>query len=512
MTEQAAIIKARLIGTAAPAAVLLALALVACAGQAPGSANAQQNIVYSHRVHRMPLRYSAPSPGPAGAHLTYYGGPVISNVNVVQVLYGTGSYAPEISGSQLGNFWTQVTVSPYIDTMSEYSTAGVTPSGGGAGSNQTIGRGTFGGQIQISPSAANTGATITDAQIQAELGAQINAGTLPAPDANTLYMINFPHGVAISQGTSSSCQAGGFCAYHGTFTRGGNDVFYGVLPDMSAGSGCDTGCGSNPTPFNNQTSVASHEFAEAITDAAVGLATSNAPPLAWYDQTNGENGDICNAKQGSFVGSDGVTYTVQQIWSNAANACVDSGASTPPPPPPPSGCTTNADCSNGQVCVSGVCQNPAPPPPPPSGSVITNGDFETGDFTGWNVSGTTSISTNAHGGSSAAQLGSPTPGGDSTASQTIALPAGSPQLSFWYQMSCTDTVAYDWASATLQDAGGNVLATLLAPVCDTSGQWVQVTADLTSFAGQSVVLVLANHDDGNPGDASYSLYDDVTIQ
>ena len=335
MTEQEATLKSRINFYAAPAAVLLALAQVACASQAPGSSNAQQDVVYSHHVHKMPFNYSASTPGPAGAHLTYYGGPVISNVKIVQVLYGAGTYAPAISGSQMSNFWTQVVVSPYTDTMSEYSTAGVTPSGGGTGSNQTIGRGSFGGKVQITPSAANSGASISDAQIQAELAAQISAGHLPSPDANTLYMINFPSGVAITQGTSSSCQAGGFCAYHGTFVRGGGDVFYGVLPDMSAASGCATGCGSNPTPFNNQTSVASHEFAEAITDAAVGLATTQAPPLAWYDATNGENGDICNAQQGNFVGGDGVTYTVQQIWSNAANACIDHSGTTPPPPPPP---------------------------------------------------------------------------------------------------------------------------------------------------------------------------------
>ena len=179
--------------------------------------------------------------------------------------------------------------------------------------------------------------------------------------------------------------------------------------------------------------------------------------------------------------------------------------------------TAQADDAAGNsvlsLAVNVTVNNSAPPPPPPpSGPLVANGDFETGDFTGWATSGDTSISTNSNSGSYAAQLGSPTPGGDSTISQTVALPSGSPQLSFWYQMSCTDSVSYDWASVTVQDASGNVLAMPLSPVCDTSGLWVQVTADLTPFAGQSVVLVLANHDDGNSGDASYTLYDDVTVQ
>jgi hypothetical protein len=50
-------------------------------------------------------------------------------------------------------------------------------------------------------------------------------------------------------------------------------MYYGVMP------ACAYGCGSSTT-FNNLCSVASHELAEMITDPAVGLASSNAPPLA----------------------------------------------------------------------------------------------------------------------------------------------------------------------------------------------------------------------------------------
>lgn len=69
-------------------------------------------------------------------------------------------------------------------------------------------------------------------------------------------------------------------------------------------------------------SVASHELIEAVTDPAVGLASTFAAPLAWYDRTNGEIGDICNGQQGTTVGGDGVTYTIQLEFSNAANNCV----------------------------------------------------------------------------------------------------------------------------------------------------------------------------------------------
>src|SRR5205085_11256321 len=196
-----------------------------------------------------------------------------------------------------------------FDWLTEYNT---NLSGG---TNQSIGRGTFGGQYTITPSV--TSSTVDDTQIQTEISNQISAGHLPAAttdaagNVNTYYAVFFPHGKTITQGGSSSCVAGGFCAYHGTFTKGSQHLYYGVHPDMQAGSGCDTGCGSG-TAFQNYCSVASHELIETVTDAEVGLASVVGPPLAWYDSTNGEIGDICNAQQGTVVGGDGVTYTVQK--------------------------------------------------------------------------------------------------------------------------------------------------------------------------------------------------------
>jgi subtilisin-like proprotein convertase family protein len=269
---------------------------------------------------------------PAGAHLTYRGGRVVSNIQVVEVVYGSGSFLSQITSAATPNipsFYQGVLNSAYVDWLTEYNTTTVpTPR-----SNQTIGRGNFSTRITITPAAARNGATISDANIQAELSAQIAAGTLPAPthdaagNTNTYYAIFFPHGKTITQGGSNSCQAGGFCAYHGTISNAGGmgEVYYGVHPDMQAGSGCDTGCGTG-TPFANEQSVASHELIETVTDPEVGIATVIGPPLAWYDQTNGEIGDICNAQQGTVVGSDGVTYTVQKEFSNSVNDCIVSKA------------------------------------------------------------------------------------------------------------------------------------------------------------------------------------------
>jgi hypothetical protein len=290
------------------------------------------------RLHIVPVRDPIAGPigfaAPAGAHLTYFGGPIISNVQVVQVLYGSGSYNAQVAGTTsptMGQFYGDITGSGsgLVSLLQQYNT----PVSGGTG--QTFGNGTFIGLFQIVPAAGNNGSTITDAQIQSELLAQITAGHLPAPtldatgNPNTLYMIFFPPGKTITQGGSNSCQAGGFCAYHGTTSSllGGKNVLYGVMPDMQTGLCSTGGCGSAGV-FGNYTSVTSHELVEAMTDAFVGIATTFAPPLAWYDQVNGEIGDICNGQQASYT-ANGTAYTIQLEFSNAANNCVTF--------PPPSG-------------------------------------------------------------------------------------------------------------------------------------------------------------------------------
>lgn len=260
----------------------------------------------SHSLLKQGVYIGAPPVSMAAPHLNYYGGKVVSNAKMVQVLYGAGSYLGNIAGTTsptFASFFAAVLNSAYIDWLVEYNT-----------STQKIGRGTFNKRVSITPAASRNGSTITDASIKAEISSQITKGILPTPDNNTIYMVNFPKGKHIDLGGQKSCVV--FCAYHGTFKRNGQNVYYGVLPDMSPGSGCDLGCGGS-TWFNNQTSVASHEMIETITDAEVGLANAIGPPLAWYDPNNGEIGDICNAQQGSIAG-----FTVQKEWSNKSAACI----------------------------------------------------------------------------------------------------------------------------------------------------------------------------------------------
>jgi hypothetical protein len=283
----------------------------------PESIAAHPNSVAAHRAAAEAAMKANAVPMASAKTLTYYGGPVVKNIKVIQVLYGSGTYQSFVQGTGSGTmaaFYGGVVGSPYFSWLnSNY--------GSGSGkTSQTIGYGAYAGQVTITPSSSRNGSTISDAQVQAELKAQISAGHLAAPNANTYYAVFFPKGKRITQGGSSSCVSGGFCAYHGTVVGSSATWTYGVHPDNSSGSGCDVGCGGS-TAYHNMSSVASHEMIETVTDPDVGIATTLSPPLAWYNNTYGEIGDICNAQQGSVVGTDGVTYTVQKEWSNSTSTC-----------------------------------------------------------------------------------------------------------------------------------------------------------------------------------------------
>jgi hypothetical protein len=147
-----------------------------------------------------------------------------------------------------------------------------------------------------------------------------------------------------------------------------------------------------------------------------------------------------------------------------------------------------------------------------AGSTLANGGFEAGSLSGWTAAGVTSVvSSGAHGGTYAAQLGDSSPSTDSSISQQVTLPAGSPSLTFWYKVTCPDSVTYDWATVTVSSSSGTLLTTPLAKTCVTAGAWTQVTTDLTTWAGQTVVLKFANHDDNYAGDPTFTQFDDIAI-
>jgi hypothetical protein len=273
-------------------------------------------------------------------NLKYYSGPVLSNVKVWTVFWN----ASIPNQDKLNLFFGEVTKSAYFDWLTEYNTP-----------TQTIGHGSFAGTVVDPSPPAKT--KISNEEVAGELKRLIGAGTLPANDENTLYMVYFPPGVDITLDTSTSCVE--FCAFHNTSTLNGKNLYYGVMPDL--GGGCATGCGAS-SQFNNLTSVSSHELVEAVTDPAVGLAQTVGAPMAWYDAIGGEIGDLCNAEQETMG-----DWTVQRQWSNKEGACIThAGAQNDDGGAPDAGddngtcvhktCTTGARLTTGcNPCVTQIC-------------------------------------------------------------------------------------------------------------------------------------------------------------
>jgi hypothetical protein len=234
--------------------------------------------------------------------LPYQGGPVITNVQIVMVLYGNGTYLSEIMSDKMEAFYSQLVLYYLPPLLREYSIP-----------NQAILPGNFLQKVQIVPLEANSGTLVLDNQIANELVRQIELGTLPS-QSHILYAIHFPQEILVDSLTECL-----FCGYHSSFLLDDQPVVYAVLPDLSHSSLCGSECGTGQ-PFDNQCTVVSHEVAESITDPGVGY---NA--LGWFEIWNNmgvEIADICDLEEVPFVGMDGIAYTAQKIYSNLAKGCV----------------------------------------------------------------------------------------------------------------------------------------------------------------------------------------------
>lgn len=185
-------------------------------------------------------------------------------------------------------------VYPYSRVLSQYRNAGASsPTNMGGSANDVF-------------DTSTPPQNVTDAAVQAEVVKYFGG----REDSQTIYEVVIPATSYSSSGSSTSC--GGpnlaYCAYHGHFGDGANDVKYSIEPYASC-SGCQS---SGFTPEQNQMHFIIHETREATSD----------PDLnAWYDRRGYEADDKCAWSPTPFI--DQTTgFAYQYEWSNAASGCV----------------------------------------------------------------------------------------------------------------------------------------------------------------------------------------------
>jgi hypothetical protein len=225
---------------------------------------------------------------PASPKLTYRDGPLIGAARVFTIFWGK-SWANVVASKTLviaiNTFFTDILVSSLMDQLAEYNVSG-----------QRISHGTLIGSKVITDGAPVK--SVTDSAIQAALKKWMAEGTVAKDNKDTLYFVFLEAGVVSVMGGSRSCQS--YCGYH---SNAGN-IYYAVMPYPAC-----SGCLGDLSALDALTATSSHELCEAITDPV--------PGTGWYDDANGEIGDIC-AWQFKKIGS----HTVQLEWSNKQNKCV----------------------------------------------------------------------------------------------------------------------------------------------------------------------------------------------
>jgi hypothetical protein len=269
--------------------------------------------------------------GGGGPNLVYHGGPVMHTNTVYAVYwvpptYSVSSNYEGVINGYFGNLQAAQNASSNV-----YWSGTQYYDGGGNVKQQSTFAGTIYDNNPLPASGcsdAYTSVCLTDSQLQQELAKVIPAG---AANANTEFFVFTASGIG-SCYSSSSCAFSQYCAYHSSFSSGGNTIVYANMPYANTavryGPGsCDSGQSPNgDVSADSEINLISHEHNESITDWLGN---------AWYDNRGYEDGDKCAWNFGSALGGGsgaqynqvigGGTYYLQQEWSNRSSGCVLTG-------------------------------------------------------------------------------------------------------------------------------------------------------------------------------------------
>jgi len=245
--------------------------------------------------------------GHAGANphpkFLYHGGAVVLDPQVFAIYLGDWTNPTnQARVKRLDQYLTDLVASRYMNILSQY----------GCGT-----RGKFIGSAFVN----NANHVLHESDIHLILQSAFNSGSVPEPiNHNNTYIVFLDDltgvkdrglGVVVCEPKSDNA-----FGYHNVFTTAANNPCnYAIIPGLSDTCLGET-CGASSTcslqvsqtQEQRQTQVASHEFAEMI---------SNPNGDAWFDGSSGdEDGDICNGLPGTITVARR-TWTVQRMYSKA---------------------------------------------------------------------------------------------------------------------------------------------------------------------------------------------------
>jgi hypothetical protein len=240
--------------------------------------------------------------------LTYHGGPIQPATTSYAIYWDpSGAVMDSEYRPLIDRYLTDTAGSALYAMLTQY-----------AGSNGSVtASSTFGGSIVDTDPIPKT---LTRANILAEVAKVLDQFTFTAAIGDEVFLL-LPHG---------ALPANGYCAYHGGFSYKGGKFALAVIPYADA-----AGCGEDyDFQSPNGDLVADGGVAEVST-AQVNMITD---PLlnGWYDDANGEVGDLCfedfgvgiNAFGADLVvlASNGKThsYEVPEAYSQSALGCAPS--------------------------------------------------------------------------------------------------------------------------------------------------------------------------------------------
>ena len=275
---------------------------------------AEHEILRGNGVHS--VRNEAAARTTSRANVTDHGGRVVPTMHYYAIYWGAGFEAS--TQSLYTGFLGGLGQSTYWTTNTQYLRGAANTASYVASTND----------------ATQPPATVTDANVQAEVHKILASGALPY-DANGLYFVMTPSSTKVCNGSSCSCS--NFCGYHSNYADSSfGTVLYSPIPSAAA---CPASCGvftSNATSPNGNieadegVSIIAHEAEETQSDAL---------GSAWFDRTGNENADKCAYKYGPTTTLNGAkvnqtwggtSYLVQMNWSNQISGCAQQGPADGP--------------------------------------------------------------------------------------------------------------------------------------------------------------------------------------